>query len=182
MFCFMIRKKISAACERDRTLPGRLEKHIRQCAACRRHRQQTERLHQALGSAARTDSALPPFAHGRIMTALKAEKKPVASWNTLRTRTAGALTALALVGIGLWAVRSGRAPALADEGGSWGNLTSLEAGAMQVENLIGQGPDALAQPLRTEILYLQGDLMAVAEKFDSYLNGAIFAVIMPGNG
>ncbi|WP_372806765.1 hypothetical protein [Pontiella sp.] len=139
-------------------------------------------MHQALCSTGRAESELPPFAHGRIMNALKLEQKPVASGSHLRIRTAVSLAMLVLVGLGIWGLRPGHAPAIAEEDGGWGNLQPLEAGALQMQKWIRQGPDVLTQPLGAEIQCLENDLMAVAEKIDSFLNGALFAALPSENG
>jgi hypothetical protein len=174
--------KVSASVGRGVAPSGRTERHLRQCAACRQYLQQTERMHKVLGSSDRTESALPAFVHGRIMNALELERKPVASQHQLRIRVAGAMAVLALAGIGVWGLRPVHAPVVADEDGGWGNLQPLGAGALQMEKWISQGPGVLTQPLSSEIQCLEQDLMAVAERIDSFLNGALFAALPSENG
>ncbi len=180
MFCFIVRKKISDSYGPGRALSEPVEKHVQECADCRTFMQQNEVLQKTLASADRSEKELPPFLHRRVMHALESETQPA----TIRLSKRIAVAAGAVVVAGLFALQAlhldqDSSTATAED--DWGSLQPLETGVVQAEKIISGNPDVLVQPLSTELQLLEEDLMAVAEKLDSYLNGAVLAMISPEN-
>lgn len=184
MFCFIVRKKISDTHGQGRRLPRRIKKHVKNCTGCQQFLQQNQQLSATLGLTDHPGADLPPFLHRRVMHALKSEQ-PAPSWKWLFARTAVVACTFVVIGLGLFlpnALLDNQGQALAESKSDWGSLQLLEAGVMQAEKIISGSPDVLVQPLSTEIQYLEEDLMAVAEKLDSILNGSVFSIISQGNG
>jgi hypothetical protein len=178
MLCFIARKKISDACDGGKALPERIEKHIQKCDGCSSCFHQHQMIHDTLAAAKPPSTVFPPFLHRRILHALASEKPRSLAWSGLyiRTACAAAVIGLSLLLHAAWRGNHDASLAAADE--EWGSFQSLETSALQLEQLIREGPEVLAQPLGTEMLLLREDLLTVAEKIDSRLNGVVSEVIL----
>lgn len=183
MFCFIARKKISDSFGGGGALTPRVDKHVQSCAGCQGFLQQNQRLNATLDSEEPLETDLPPFFHRRMMHVLESEGKPAVIQRGLSVRAVVVACAGLVIGLGLLlhqAWQGNNAAELSEV--ERDSFRSLESGVEQVGQLVGNAPDVLTQPLAAEMQLLQEDLLTVAEKLDTHLNGAVFAMISPGNG
>lgn len=181
MLCCIVQKKISDSGGCETQMAAEVKRHIRRCPKCRSYMNQFQLLHQTLAVKDADSVEIPPFLHGRVMNGVKLEQAKVSRARNLSIRYACAAASLVVITGLVFALRGGQSAADMRVAGydekEWSSFGTLD----QIEELVGEGPDVLSQPLSAELRFLAEDLMSVAEKLDYHLGGSFFTALASGS-
>jgi hypothetical protein len=172
MFCFHVRKRISASMDDGRALSERAVLHTQQCSKCAQFLEQQSQIKQKLCNTSGASGELPSFLHGKVMNAVRSEGRQCVCGRRLLAY-AGAACLLLAVGLSISRVSETGAVSGYAQVDDWEGFQSLETNFLQMEQLISGGPDLLTQSLDSEIRLLEEDILAVAEKLEGFIGMAL---------
>jgi hypothetical protein len=79
--CFFYRRKLASLVDAGRKLGPGLQRHVNECAACRRFYQEDQAVARSLARGSGQERVAPtPFLQGRIIAAVKRVDQPAPTW------------------------------------------------------------------------------------------------------